>query len=135
MEIYKTKPFHRWARRNEVSDEALCRAVQEVQQGLHDGNLGGPLIKKRVAKNEQGKSSGFRTVIGYRTNKMAVFIYGFDKSDKSNIDKSEEAALKKLAKQMLATTQAGLRQMQHNGTLLMVEDDDEGKDKHSGGGT
>jgi len=83
MEIYKTKPFHRGARRNEVSDEALCRAVQEVQQGLHDGNLGGPLIKKRVAKNEQGKSSGFRTVIGYRTNKMAVFIYGFTKATRA----------------------------------------------------
>ena len=135
MKVYKTKTFERWARRNEVSDGALCRAVREMQEGLYDANLGGSLIKKRVAKSEHGKSGGFRTIIGYRTNKIAVFIYGFDKSNKSNLDKAEETALKKLAKEMLRATRAGIRKMENNGTLLKVGCNDGGKNEHSGRGT
>ena len=57
-----------------------------MERGLHDGDLGGGLLKKRVARAGQGKRGGYRTIVVYRKGKRAVFVYGFSKSAKDNID-------------------------------------------------
>ena len=46
--VFKTRHFHRWMRKTEPTDAALCQAVEEVAAGLIDAELGGGVVKKRV---------------------------------------------------------------------------------------
>lgn len=73
MSIYKTRWFDRWARKHGLSTSALCVAVREMAAGLYDADLGGGLVKKRVARPGQGKSGGFRTLVA--TNKGNRWIF------------------------------------------------------------
>ena len=63
MAIYKTRWFERWARRQDLSSRALCEAIREMQAGLYEADLGGGLLKKRIARPGQGKRGGFRTLV------------------------------------------------------------------------
>ena len=56
MRVYKLKAFARFQRRERITDRALVKAVQSAEQGLVGANLGGGLIKQRVARPGQGKS-------------------------------------------------------------------------------
>jgi hypothetical protein len=51
--------------------------VCEVEKGLHDGDLGGGLVKKCLARAGEGKRGGYRTIIVYHKGRRAVFLYGF----------------------------------------------------------
>ena len=63
MSIYRTRLFSRWARRQGIRDSMLCQAVREIREGLYEADLGGNLLKKRIARPGQGKSGGFRTIV------------------------------------------------------------------------
>ena len=97
MSIYKNKWFHRWAKKEGLCEMALCIAVEEMAAGLFEADLGSGLLKKRIAKQGQGKSGGFRTLVATNRGDRWVFVYGFPKNARSNIDKDEQEALKKLA--------------------------------------
>ncbi len=102
MEIYKTRVFHRWANDEGLTDAAICDAVKEMNNGLFDADLSGGLFKKRIAKQGKGKSGGFRTLLATNRGDKWFFIFGFQKNERSNIDKDEKEALKKLASQLLS---------------------------------
>lgn len=108
MAIYTTRWFDRWARKNGVDASILCEAVQEMTAGLIDADLGGGLVKKRVARPGQGKSGGFRTLVATNKGERWIFVYGFPKNARSNIDRDEEEALKKLAGHLLGLTPQGI---------------------------
>ena len=55
MRIFKTKALAKWTRNNGVSDDALIEAVDRAFKGLIDADLGGHVIKQRVARPGQGK--------------------------------------------------------------------------------
>ena len=101
MDVYKTRQFSRWARKHDMRDKSLCRAAQEMALGLYEADLGGNLFKKRISRSGQGKSGGFRTFVAAKRGSTYFFIYGFAKNVRSNIDKAEEEALKKLASTLL----------------------------------
>lgn len=104
MRVFITKTFKRFMRDNDLADKALVKAIQEIERGLHDGDLGGHLVKKRIARAGGGKRGGFRTILVYTRGKKAFFIHGFAKNDKDNIDGVELEESKKLAKLLLAYT-------------------------------
>jgi hypothetical protein len=108
MRIFKTKWFARFARKEDISDKKLSGAVREVERGLHDGELGGNLVKKRVARAGEGKRGGYRTIIVYRAGNRAVFVYGFPKSAKANLNAMELDAYQKLAQIYLSFSDAGM---------------------------
>ena len=101
MFIFKTRLFHTWQKKERILDQALCVAVDEMARGLIDANLGGGLIKKRIARPGAGKSSGFRTLLATNQNDKWFFIYGFAKNDRDNIQQQELMALKRLATALL----------------------------------
>jgi len=41
MIICKTTWFNRWARKQELDDLSLCRAVEQMIAGLYEADLGG----------------------------------------------------------------------------------------------
>jgi hypothetical protein len=49
LRIFKNKSFARFAKKSEISDATLCRAVRDAEQGLIDADLDGGVIKQRVA--------------------------------------------------------------------------------------
>jgi hypothetical protein len=118
--IYKTRWFDRWARKQDLDDISLCRTVDEMLAGLYDADLGGGLFKKRIARSGQGKRSGFRTLIATNKGDSWFFVFGFPKNERSNIDKDEEEALKKLASELLSLTPEDLEKETLKNKLIEV---------------
>jgi hypothetical protein len=123
MAVYKTRWFDRWVRKQGLTTSSLCAAVREMTAGLYDADLGGGLLKKRIARLGQGKSGGFRTLVATNKRNRWIFMYGFSKSERSNIDKDEEEALKKLAAHLLVLTVQTLGKAQRAGELMEVDCD------------
>ena len=96
MQVYKTRWLARFARHERITDESLCEAIARAESGLIDADLGGGLIKQRVARQGQGRSGGYRMIVAYREKNRAVFLYGFAKSERANIDKNELVELRKV---------------------------------------
>ena len=124
MRTFKTKPFTRFADKAGISDVALCRAVRDAERGLVAADLGGGVIKQRIARSGQGKSGGFRTLIVFRAGTRAIFVHGFAKSEKDNIEKDELVALKKLAAELLGYDDNTLAGVVASGVLLEVKCDE-----------
>lgn len=123
MAIYKTRWFDRWARKQGLTASALCAAVDEMAAGLFDADLGGGLLKKRIARPGQGKSGGYRTLVATNKGNRWVFVFGFPKNERSNIDRDEEEALKKLADHLLSLTAQAVSKARQAGELIEVECD------------
>ena len=102
MQIFKNKWFARFAAAEDIDDTALCKAIQDAEKGLIDADLGGGVIKQRIARDGEGASGGFRSIVFYMRGKRAFFVFGFPKSRKANIKDDELKQFKKLAKSMLA---------------------------------
>ena len=79
MRIFKNKEFHKWTKKQSIKDSSLQKAVQEMNDGLYDANLGGGIYKKRIAYGGKGKRGGVRTILAFQIGKKAFFIYGFAK--------------------------------------------------------
>ena len=58
MRIFATKWFTRFARSEGIGDQRLCEAIARAEQGSVDVDLGGNLIKQRVARAGGGRSGG-----------------------------------------------------------------------------
>jgi hypothetical protein len=98
----------------------LCRAIEDAERGLIGADLGGGVIKQRIARSGGGKSGGFRTIILYRTATRAIFVYGFAKNEQDNIHAEELVAFKLLASELLAYSDTAIRKAVANGTLTEV---------------
>ena len=98
-------------RKERLADSALREAVQRAESGLIDADLGGGVIKQRVARKGQGKSGGFRTIILYHAAGRAFFVYGFSKSERDNIDDDEEVQFKKAAAHVSGLTDKQLAEL------------------------
>ncbi len=119
--IYKTHWFNHWAKKQDLNDSALCRAVQEMQNGLYEADLGGGLLKKRIAKTGQGKSGGFRTLIATNKGDRWFFVFAFEKNARSNIGAKEQSALKRLADELLHYSPQVIENLQQKNELIWVE--------------
>jgi hypothetical protein len=97
LQVYKTKGFARFARRQRLEDAALCEAISRAERGLIDADLGGGVIKQRIPRPGQGRSGGFRTILFYWKNDRAVFVDGFAKSHQDDIDIDDLEKFRKLS--------------------------------------
>jgi hypothetical protein len=102
LRVFATKVFDRFARKERLDDRRLCEAVARTGHGLIDADLGGGLIKQRVARQGGGRSGGYRTIFAFRAAERCVFLYGFAKNERDNIDDRELNDLKTLARHFLA---------------------------------
>ncbi|WP_367379438.1 type II toxin-antitoxin system RelE/ParE family toxin [Sphingobium sp. SA916] len=99
--IFKNGWFERFARKERIADSALRDAVERAESGLVDADLGGGVIKQRVARPGKGKSGGYRTLILFRQGDRAIFAFGFAKSAQANISKADLALLRNAAAEAL----------------------------------
>ena len=119
MRLFKTKWFMRYARQEKLEDHNLCDAIERAERGLVDADLGGGIIKQRVARTGQGRSGGYRILIAYRTGKRAVFLYGFAKSER-DIEADELETLKEIGAVWLEVKKERLEYVIKEGILKEV---------------
>ena len=110
MDVVGIKPFNRFQRKERIADAALLDAIARAEKGLIDADLGGGLVKQRLAREGQGKSGGYRMVIAYRAGDRAVFLEGVAKSRHDNIDADELAAWRKIGAAWLAMSETVIEQ-------------------------
>jgi hypothetical protein len=111
----------RFTRKSKIGDDALLDAIDRAERGLIDADLGGGVIKQRVARPGEGKSSGFRVIVFFRHKERAFFVHGFAKNEKDNIQPDELAVLKRLAIEVLAYDDAALEMAITHGTFVEVK--------------
>lgn len=64
---------------------------------MFEANLGSGLIKKRIARRGEGKRGGHRVLLALKQSDRLVFLFGFSKNDRDNIDEEEKLIYKKLS--------------------------------------
>lgn len=120
---FKTRTFTRWMGKVGLSDAAICQAVLEMAEGLVDADLGGNVVKKRVALPGQGKRGGARTIVATRMADRWFFLYGFGKNERSNIDKDELKVFQEMARELLAFDDQKLALAVSTGEIVEVCND------------
>ena len=123
--IFKFRGFARFQRKERISDASLRKAIGGVEAGLIDADLGGGLVKQRLARTGQGKSGGYRTVIAIKRGDRAVFLYGFAKNERSNIDADELEEFRQLARGFLGLTAQQIAALITDNELMEVTYDDD----------
>jgi hypothetical protein len=125
MSIMKTRAFAKDAKSEGLTDEALKDAMKEVRMGLVDAELGGNLVKKRIAIGSRGKSGGLRTILVYKTSAANIFcVYVFAKKDSDNISNTDLQKLKLLAKTFLGMKEEEIKKALKTGALQEVIEDE-----------
>jgi hypothetical protein len=125
VRIYITKWVARFARREKIRDSDLAEAVRRAGLGLIDADLGGGIIKQRVARAGQGRSGGYRLLLAYREGHRAVFLYGFAKSERENVTEDELQTLREIGAAWLAADPPQLARAMKANALQEIRDGDE----------
>jgi hypothetical protein len=123
VRIFKTKTLARFTKRERIADASLCKAIEDAERGRVDADLGSGLIKQRVARKGQGKSGGYRMLIGFQSKLRAVFLFGFAKSELDNIDDDQLATLRETAAMWIAADAQKIEQALKDGLLIEVRHD------------
>ena len=124
MRAFKSRKFAGWASGERLTDSMLWAALEEMERGLVDANLGGHVYKKRIALAGRGKRGGARTLVVYRAAEVAFFEYGFAKKDRDNISEEELGDLKELAKDLLNYSPQELDSVIESGEHIEVKRDE-----------
>lgn len=120
-DVYKFKPFARYARKAGISDAMLCRAAQEIEAGRVDADLGGGVVKQRVARDGEGRSGGFRTIVLFRVGTSLFFIRGFAKNERDNITAVELTLLKQASAVTLSLPPAAIQKAIAAGEIIEID--------------
>jgi hypothetical protein len=119
--LYKTRHFARWAQKSGLNDSLLEMAVLEIRRGLLEADLGGGIVKKRIALPGKGKRGSTRTLLATNRDDRWFFVFGFEKNERENVSEKELATLKKLAKDLLGLTATQITVAIREGSLVEVE--------------
>ena len=72
VRIFKNAWFERFARKHHIPDKALLDAVDRVEKGQIDADLGGGVLKQRIARKGQGQSFAL-SFCAVRLNELSSF--------------------------------------------------------------
>ena len=125
MKKLKTKWFNKWAKKQKISDAKLLITIVDMQNNLSSVNLGGELFKVRVASENSGKSSAYRTIVVYREDDRAVIVYGFMKKERENLSSDELKSFKILSKDILKLNDEALTRAIEKNVFVKIGEIDE----------
>lgn len=126
IRIYANRWFAKFAAKEKISDATLAQAVHRAEIGLIDADLGGGLIKQRLARQGSGKSGGYRSIMIFRSGERAIFVFAFAKSDKANLRAAELKVYRKAASIMLELGAGQIETEVEAGRLIEVNNDEQG---------
>src|SRR5579863_929192 len=97
-------------------------AIERAEKGSMDADLGGGLIKQRVARPGKGRSGGYRTIIAFRAGERAVFLVGFAKNERENIADHELLVARRLGAKWLAADAGKISKAVEDGEIEEVSE-------------
>ena len=118
MRIFKNTRFARYAGKAGILDSDLREAVNQLEAGQAEVNLGGNVYKVRVARSGEGKSGGYRVIVLFRSGERTFYVYGFAKSERANISEKELRNYKERAKDYFSLTVEQLENRVKHGKLI-----------------
>jgi len=119
--LLKLNSFNGWSKSEKLSDKILRKTAEEIARGLLDADLGGGLIKKRVARPGRGKRGGYRTLLAFKQNTRSIFLFGFAKNEMGNLEAAQLKELKRLAKKFLTMPDEKIHQLIATKQLIEVK--------------
>jgi hypothetical protein len=122
MRILKNKPFSRFARKEDISDDDLKKIIPQLEANNPDANLGGDVYKMRVARPGESKRVGYRVIVVFRSGERTFFVHGYAKSNLSNISDKEERRFKKTAKDLMSFTEKELEAYIKAGEFIEIKE-------------
>ena len=128
MNVLKSKWFNKWSKKYKIADDSLMSAIDNFDRSSVV-DLGSGLYKIRIPRLKQGKSGGFRTLVIFSKDDLALFMLGFAKNEKSNINAADLNDLRKQAKYILSFSKEHVEKLVDNGTFIKVETKDEKRKK------
>ena len=120
MRIFLTKAFARFADRERIEMSVLRGAIRHAETARPDADLGGGVVKLRIARSGSGKSGGYRTIVAFRKGERAIFVYGYGKNERDNIDAAELRAFRELAAWLLKRTDAEMTETVKNKAMQEI---------------
>jgi hypothetical protein len=121
MQVFKTRWFARFSRQEKIADAGLREAIARAERGLIDADLGGGLIKQRVARQGRGRSGGYRALIAYRLGRRALYIFGLAKNDRENFTENELEAARAIGKIWIPAPDEQIAHGVQDGQLIEVQ--------------
>ena len=130
--VFKFKTFDRWAK-GILSDDDLCGAAKEVEQGSFEADLGGGVCKKRVAPEGRGKSGGTRLLIAHQNAQGIFFLVGREKSEPGKDFPDKVVVAAKVVAKGAPKSASELKKLLDDGTIKEIcdEPEDEPEDDDS----
>lgn len=125
MRLFKNTLFNRFAKKEGITDGELHEAVNQLEEGQADADLGGDVYKVRIARSGKGKSGGYRVIVFFKSEERTFYEYGFAKADRGNIDQKELRFYKKIAKTKLAMSEKELTDAVNAGELIEIRGSNE----------
>lgn len=119
--FFKTRFFERYARKQRIEDRSLIEAVLRADEGLIDADLGGGLIKQRIARIGRGKSAGYRVILTFKAMEHVYFLFGFAKNDQGNVSAQALEELRILAESLAAADEPEIGELKSIGGLVEIE--------------
>lgn len=120
MRIFKNKFIAKFAEKQGIDDTDLREAVNRAENGLIDADLGGGVIKQRIARKGQGKSGGYRSIILFKQSDKAFIVYALAKSNRANITREELVIFKQAADVYLNYSDEELAALQQQNTIREI---------------
>ncbi|MHB8422352.1 MAG: type II toxin-antitoxin system RelE/ParE family toxin [Leptospirales bacterium] len=123
--VFGIRTFIRWKNKSGLSERALLDAVSEMERGMIDADLGGNVLKKRIALPGRVKRGSARVIVATKRQDCCFFLYGFEKNERDSIDNKELEALQKIGAEFLNMDDRNVTKAIEAKELVEVFDDTE----------
>ena len=121
MRVFKYPRFHRFTKKEGITDSELLEIVKQLETGHTNAGLGGGVYKERLVRSGEGKSGGYRIILYFKNEFRTFFVYGFSKSERDNISDLELRAFKSDAKDQFILSDEQIEVRLKSRTLFEIE--------------
>ncbi len=122
MKILITNWFRKWLNKVNIENDDLISSANIINENDETAvNLGSGLYKIRVKRKHQGKRGSYRTLLILKKEKLILYVYGFAKNEKDNLEKDELKYFKKLSKDIIRMSEEELLIQIKSGSFIDLE--------------
>lgn len=122
MKILITNWFRKWLKKVKIEKGDLILSAKTLNKNSESAvSLGAGLYKFRIRRKYQGKSGGYRTLLIFKKEELALYVYGFSKNEKDNLEQDELKLFKKLSKDILLMNDQEINNQIKSGSFIDLE--------------
>jgi hypothetical protein len=103
-----------------IMQPELREAIDRLEAGQADADLGGGVYKMRLARSGEGRSGGYRVIVFFKSGERTFYAYGFAKSGMDNINEKQLRNFKLAAKTIFAYSDTEIDERVKNGLFIEI---------------